>query len=92
MRCREALGHVHRFEATHCLDVMAMGPAYVAARRELAQTVLRSAHALGLPEEVRRGASLRFTLQGLGFRRYYAPHTPWVCLQGLWYRVWGLGS
>ena len=42
-----------RFEATHCLNIMAMGTAYIAARRDMFYNVMRVGRLLSLPEEVR---------------------------------------
>lgn len=41
VRCGEAFEVVRRFEATHCLNVPAMGPAYVAARQNLVMAFLK---------------------------------------------------
>ncbi|KAG2441607.1 hypothetical protein HXX76_003227 [Chlamydomonas incerta] len=38
--CRDAFAEVRAFEATHCLSVAAMGPAYLARRRELTANLL----------------------------------------------------
>jgi hypothetical protein len=51
-RCRKSLSYALRFEASHSLDIVSMGRAYTAQRRQLLLTMLDAAISLGLPEEI----------------------------------------